>query len=482
MAPNYANWALQQLALEFKYAKSPVLDPFAPGEDEVVAEQLETHIDSVFAFQHRAAMFMLFVTGDWFRVIRWDHSGAIVSEAVDYVSTVLGTQVLLTVLRGFSRLSPEQRGHDLTAVRLSKNSCGWKRMDVLALPCQDDLDYHERVIDISTVHSEFLKMLDPRKRSDSPETLQSAASFSDPCSNCMGESMCACGRAIILPVSRHIRKIFRRTLVNGFPRYRLRVCGMNYLVGREVHLQWGVIGRGTRGFIALQWGTERFVFLKDYWRIADRNMEHEGAVLSMLNMNDVPNVPTLIDYEDVPCGGGRGKSVLKLQDTETFKYFQGSGLKQVKTAPDVLDAMAQQDENEGDRYEERQETEAKTIVSALPVVSKPKFRTNRIRRPRHWAGDGSKGFHSEADAKPSPTAKDERKPNIRGVKRTFAQMVQKLPNLRGRNLREYVHTRVIVEDICMPLSLMTSSKQMFQIVLDAVIGERVLVSPSAAVC
>ncbi|KAM5541548.1 hypothetical protein V8D89_004738 [Ganoderma adspersum] len=66
-----------------------------------------------------------------------------------------------------------------------------------------------------------------------------------------------------------------------------------YLVGRPVFRASDMVGRGTRGYVALNCKTGRFVWLKDAWRAAYAITETEGDVLRKLNEASVENVPTL---------------------------------------------------------------------------------------------------------------------------------------------------------------------------------------------
>ena len=196
-----------------------------------------SYAERVFAFQHRTGVFMFFVNGDWFRIMRWDRSGVIVSEAVDYVATVTGTQVLLIVLCALSRLSPEQLGLDPTAVALSEDSCGWKRMETLARQCRDDLDHREGPIDISTIHPEFRKMFGLTHPSEARgPSSHETVNCGNPCINCPHGGSHHYNQRTVIPVFKYIREYFRRSLVSGFPRYRIRVRGRDYLVGQEVYL------------------------------------------------------------------------------------------------------------------------------------------------------------------------------------------------------------------------------------------------------
>lgn len=86
---------------------------------------------------------MLLVNGSVFRIMRWDRSGVIVSEAVEYAKTTDHTRVLLELLFGLSKMSLVGAGLDPTTMRLSRTSCGWQRMQFLSFASSLDLNENE---------------------------------------------------------------------------------------------------------------------------------------------------------------------------------------------------------------------------------------------------------------------------------------------------------------------------------------------------
>ena len=61
----------------------------------------------------------------------------------------------------------------------------------------------------------------------------------------------------------------------------------------------GLVGRGTRGYVAYDVEGETFVFLKDTWRVAVGGIECEGNTLVRLREEQVPHVPTLVCHGDI---------------------------------------------------------------------------------------------------------------------------------------------------------------------------------------
>ncbi|KAI0765468.1 hypothetical protein C8Q74DRAFT_1169001, partial [Fomes fomentarius] len=267
------NWALQRLSVEFKRGETGD-DPYDDrGSIETetdtrqkVRGQIMSYAKHVFRYQHRTALFFLFVNGNTFRMMRWDRSGVIVSEAEDYLRDLRKTRVLLELLYSFSKMSEEDQGLDTTAELLLPNSCGWRRMDALAHAHRSDLESTDREVP--------------------PDDPQHAT-----------------------PVFTEVRTFFRDSISTDFPRYVLKVGNRRFLVGKPIFCASGMVSRGTRGYVALDWETQRFVFLKDAWRPYYKGLVQEGKTLQKLNEKEVPRVPTHVCDEDVPN-----------QVTETSKY------------------------------------------------------------------------------------------------------------------------------------------------------------------
>ncbi|EJF56424.1 hypothetical protein DICSQDRAFT_174940 [Dichomitus squalens LYAD-421 SS1] len=231
-----------------------VFSPYFPGGDpfdltvyapysgtqkkrQRVFNRISTIVDVLFAAQQRVFVFVLLVIGRSFRLIRWDRAGAIRISALDD-STL---------------------GFDPSASRVLPGDVDFLRMDIAALEHSTDEDHSERDLD----------------------------------SEVSGDRM----------VFRYARTLFRSSLATDWPRHKLRVpCGSSwryYLVGKPTFRADGAIGRGTRGYVALDCETRRFVWLKDAWRAAYMISCREGDVLEKLNEAGVENVPTLVCHGDI---------------------------------------------------------------------------------------------------------------------------------------------------------------------------------------
>jgi hypothetical protein len=88
------------------------------------------------------------------------------------------------------------------------------------------------------------------------------------------------------------------------PRFRLEVRGANdsvsyYVVGRALDYNLGVVGRCTRGFLALDLDTKECVFLKDMWRPDVPEIEPEHVWYEKLVEAEVPHLVGFKHASDV---------------------------------------------------------------------------------------------------------------------------------------------------------------------------------------
>ncbi|KAI0363443.1 hypothetical protein BV20DRAFT_975682 [Pilatotrama ljubarskyi] len=260
------HWADQLVSVEFKRHETN-MDPFDDRdgstvdaqavERKKVRGQIITYAEQIFRLQHRTALYMLLVIGRNFRFVRWDRSGAIVTRAVDYVAQ---PDVLCDFLWRLGMQSDEQLGIDPSATRLYPGDEDYKLMDECAVELATDLTADERIV--------------------------------------TGEEMKADP-----PVFKYVRLSFRQALQADWPRYRLEVPHgektRSFLVGKPMFHARGMAGRGTRGYVALDLDTKRFVWLKDAWRVHYELVDQEGTVLSLLNKGGVDFVPTLVCHGDI---------------------------------------------------------------------------------------------------------------------------------------------------------------------------------------
>lgn len=458
---NVPNWFLQRLPLEFKRGGTEN-DPFDDREDHAidpatpkrrhVRGQIMSYSQHVFVYQHRAWLFQILINGDQFRMLRWDRSGVIVTDAIDYVNDIAGTRLLLEFLHGFIRLSDRAQGLDPTAVRLAKDSCAWKRMQTLAFSNPHDVHYKERVFPASELPSNFTK---PTRDPPESSLFNDNLLHRDPCTPC-DPAICHRSSTFRLetPVWTYVRKLFYASLQDNFPRYQLTVGGRKYLVGRPIFQANGMVSRATRGYIALDWTAQRFVFLKDAWRPFYADLTREGDVLEQLNKASVPHVPTLIGHEDVCQEDGQE------QETETSKY-----------APDAPQELR--------KIVVRTST---TTTAGKQIIEKHKRPTIALPGRRRATSTtssrpGSSSLQVKAsskvpasDAGPSvPQSYDQQ--GSRGTKRTARDAEIEQRFVQGSGLRHLRHYRIVVAEVCLPSTAFDTGGQWVNIILCCLKGE-----------
>ncbi|KAH9889423.1 hypothetical protein C8Q73DRAFT_158328 [Cubamyces lactineus] len=270
-------WGYIELSIECKMMSGAQQDPFdedkeddpepTAGTRRSILGQIMTYSILVFDNQHRTHHYTLMILGDSARIIRWDRSGVVATKKFNYVKNPL---MLARFLWRFARMTPAERGHDTTAVRVLPGSVEYKLMD----------EYASKI---------------PKATPGQPY------------------------------VGDHARQLFAKSLVDA-PRWKLRVDDAEkgpqyFLVGKADFKAPGLAGRGTRTYVALDINhrTRRtFAYLKDAWRVAHLNIDQEGEILKELNSADkggpVDFVPTLRCHGDVEA------QVTASQDVWEMKY------------------------------------------------------------------------------------------------------------------------------------------------------------------
>ncbi|KAM5544459.1 hypothetical protein V8D89_002119 [Ganoderma adspersum] len=443
---NRPNYSLNDLTIEMKCGgtENDAWDDRANKNMESMAEkrfkvrgQLMSYGERHLYFQHRTALFMLFINGGEFRVIRWDRSGCIVTEALNYVETPEHTKKLLQFLYAYSQAMPEERGIDTTATRLSKDSCGWQWMQKLAAAHPKDLDYADGTVLDSVPEGFVIKatrdaddssLFSSNVLSDDPTATTGFADFSS-----LGDTS-----ALVTPVFKYVRELFRKSIAEPtWTCYSLRVCGRDYLVGKPTFAPHGMVGRGTRGYVALEWKTQRFVFLKDAWRPFYEGVDPEGATLEILNHAHIPFVPTLVCHEDV--GGGN-------QETHASEYSATGSQK-----PDVFGAQGKEDRP----------------IAPLPSRSKAsrsRSTTSGGSTPTVPTSDGQNPFDDASDFEQSSGPGT----GGRSGKRSRSQTKDPVELQDGTGLRHLTHYRIVVAQVCLPSLVFTSGKQLIRVLWNCI--------------
>ncbi|KAH9950842.1 hypothetical protein B0H21DRAFT_462975 [Amylocystis lapponica] len=288
------HWATKRLSIEFK--KEPTQDdPFDDDKDDKDKDkdnvdnddpfnlfeatalkrqanrgQIIHSASEIFLRQHRCFLYSVIVLGTSARIIRWDRSGALVTTKFNYKEE---PETICEFLWYFGRMSSKDQGYDPSVVPVTKGSDDYNLMDTKA--------------------TEEL----PRDK-DGNEN-----------------------------VREYVRKYFERSLVDGWQRYKVevplnedneetyaKVYGRGagnfpttnadektgtFLICKPHFSAFGFVGRGTRGYVAIDCATRDFVFLKDAWRVDMPDIEREGDVLQTLNDTGVRNIPTVLCHGDI---------------------------------------------------------------------------------------------------------------------------------------------------------------------------------------
>ncbi|KAI0631831.1 hypothetical protein C8Q77DRAFT_1211097 [Trametes polyzona] len=285
------DWTHCRFLIEFKKGDTKY-DPWNDDESKnVEAEresraaaraQLIAYARNVFLYQQRTALFTLLIIGDEFRVSRWDRSGVIVTKKVNYGKD---PKRLLEVVWHLVQLDDEQQGMDPSATLIEKDSKAFKIMDLLAIPNPelDIADYMEGAKVTVKRPEGHVSYSDPPNLPPDPDLDEVEEVDDDP------------------RVFKYVRDKFRDSLVDGWPRYKLRVGpkGRVFLVGKPIFCSSTMFGRATEGFIAVEARTRRFAFLKESWRPFYEGVEPEGRYLEMFA--DFPDmvVPAVLCHGDV---------------------------------------------------------------------------------------------------------------------------------------------------------------------------------------
>ncbi|KAH9889416.1 hypothetical protein C8Q73DRAFT_793613 [Cubamyces lactineus] len=348
-------WGYMELPIECK-TEEVKQDPFdqknssgnyEPQSDirKAILGQIMCYSVLIFDNQRRMHHFMLIMFGKNARILRWDRSGVVVTEPFDYVEN---PDMLGLFIWRFGRMSPEQRGHDPTATRISADSEQFRLMVERAVnPAvkvanekQDDADDEEGTTSEGENRANIeegdpndddsipeLADVEPVDGSDwETEDSEEASQHTGEDIDCeiheagAGEDVETTG----IPGD-HARAGFANSLKEGAICWRLRVDDVEkgpryFLVGRPHFIASGLAGRGTQTFIAIDEADPQgpFVYVKDAWRVAHVGIEQEGKILERLNSDEdggpVPFVPTVRCHGDVEKQITRSQEIWRLKN------------------------------------------------------------------------------------------------------------------------------------------------------------------------
>ena len=373
-SPDDPCWALQRFSFDID-SGSDAQDPFDADASHItdsqqrVLRRLATSVEQVFQHQHRTAHYMVFVCRSKFRVMRWDRSGVIVSEPTEYASSTRDTKKLLHLLYALSKMTSCEAGLDPTTIRLSPRSLGWAQMKQVAFSSPFDKDVTE-FTKVDAFSDKYLRHDFQRPERDAPTSFLIASGVLDKDPTVDGAVIPPTYSSS--PTFKYIRRLFAASLIGGTG-YAITIDGRLYLIGSPAYAAEGLIGRGGRGYVALEWHSQRFVWLKDCWRPHyTGRLGAEGETLRILNAADVERVPTLVCYEDVPGEG---------QVTVTSEYSPQSCI-----VPEILEARPSANPSTSDSsagnlgWGLRRLTHSRLVVAEVCLPpSTPKYRDHNGR-------------------------------------------------------------------------------------------------------
>ncbi|TFK55665.1 hypothetical protein OE88DRAFT_1652083 [Heliocybe sulcata] len=271
------DWAKVCLTVEVKSIKQGyAADPFVDGEGEISEPgisnvrrssrgQTTGYAMTQWKHQQRVFLFSLQILGTRARFFRWDKSGSVVTRAFDYIDE---PQIMVDFLWRLCHMSDVEQGWDPTAELIDRESAEGQSI------------LNDAKLDCSPPH--VISYWKESLEGDRPLWKLKVGG-------------CTCGS--------HSQK-----LEDGEPSTELPAPARYFYVGKPHFVAYGMTGRGTRGYIAMDIETKQLCYLKDCWRISLEGIEREGDVLRTLHASGAKYVPTLICDGDV-CSCGHPESV-----------------------------------------------------------------------------------------------------------------------------------------------------------------------------
>jgi hypothetical protein len=253
-------------------AEAPVFFEKDSVQARYTLGQLAIYASSMFGHQQRTHLFQLFIAGHIARFIFFDHSGAIVSDAVDYVKD---SDVLVEFFWRLNHMSKVARGWDPTAL-LTNN---------------DEIKRFNEVVN---------KFLQDMNKPGSGQRLLPNAEL---------------------------------TLSPDFDVFKMLVADAEdeenkteMIVQGPVFKATSALGRCTRGYVSVPMVSHADedsepLFLKDTWRVNHHLMTAEAEVYKLLEKYGVPHVPRLL------CGGDVKDSNGNVQKTVSVDWVAKQELK-----------------------------------------------------------------------------------------------------------------------------------------------------------
>ncbi|KAI1791953.1 hypothetical protein LXA43DRAFT_369093 [Ganoderma leucocontextum] len=273
-------WAWLELLIEVKWdpkaapfsSRYTPRSPFLPtGRERCLSRgQLAEYAVEMFHRQHRQFLFVIHFMCDCARFLRFDRSGAVVSEEFDYVAH---PEVIGTFLSRLSGMGRAERGHDPTATLASESEAATFR------------ELHTRFhVDSATARG-----------------LRSAVAEGWPIFKLTVDAPFSSDGA---PVRRGATPTQRQ-----------------FLVGKPASQSPSLVGKGAKGFVAYDLTTDTVVFIKDSWRLDSRDVQSEYEIYLQLREKATGElyVPTLLGGGDVSFDGQRQRAQCCVESDEDVR-------------------------------------------------------------------------------------------------------------------------------------------------------------------
>ena len=221
---------------------------------------MTSHAKDQFARQHRIFLFQIVLINRFARFVRWDRSGAVVTESFDYMDN---PKLLAEFLWRFDHMSDEQRGFDPSA-RLA--SLKEKRLFECAV-------------------EEFLRDMKTGSMDGAPvRSLPGAELTLD---------------------DTKTYPTWKVHLVDSISRKTA-----DLIIRRPFSEHLSLWGRATRAYLAYDLKCGRLLCLKDAWRLDDPDLRAESKTYHDLQHHGIPHIPRVLYGGDVRGSNRRGQETL----------------------------------------------------------------------------------------------------------------------------------------------------------------------------
>ncbi|PIL30438.1 hypothetical protein GSI_07625 [Ganoderma sinense ZZ0214-1] len=287
-------------------------EPYISGNDhgEEGLGQLAEYMHNVLTHQHRCFAYGFYVQGKYARLLYFDRTGALLSEAFDWSET---TSLLHDFVWKVAHMTPEQLGYDSTAQVVSESDLDLLRSKMVP----DELETLPTEVRQYVLNAFDCTATRPPKTTDGEDSttkgkkaakakaevpldeipiFKLTVTSSDPLPD----------EAFPDSPAPSVPSTAASTTDTSAPRER------EFLVGRPHFAAGSLIGRCTRGYIALDIETQTFCFLKDSWRpLVPGRSRPEHLVYERLRSHQIRRIASLICGGDV---GGPRAQVTRIQE------------------------------------------------------------------------------------------------------------------------------------------------------------------------